>query len=218
MNEFTRTRFPKLRSAPPGQPLSPSIESLLKRTSFALSSEAVIELASTIEKDLLTGYRRLVAIDQEIGGVGLHNVNKRDEEYFTANYRIELECTLMTGHMRVHSNVGDDQQRQRQLRHGHIAEVIDYLAAKRARNHYICVLAQRFAKSLQETVDMLTKKLQDYEDFLEQWREAVFTACEQRGDEDPQYNEDADNHAKQLAEYTKKVIENIATTEAKMCG
>lgn len=31
-----------------------------------------------------------MAIDQEIGGVGLHNVNIRDEEYFTGNYRIEF--------------------------------------------------------------------------------------------------------------------------------
>ncbi len=115
-------------------------------------------------------------------------------------------------------DVGDDQQGQRQLRHAHIVEVIEYLAAKRARNHYICVLAQRFDKSLQKTVDMLTKKLQGYEDFLEQWRKAVFTACEQGVDEDPQYIEDADNHASQLAEYTKKVIENVATTEAKVCG
>lgn len=90
MKELRRAQFPRLRSAPPKQPLLPSIESLLKRTGLAISSEAVIEWANTIEGDLLTGYRRLLAIDQEIGGVGLYNVNRRDEEYFTGNYRIEF--------------------------------------------------------------------------------------------------------------------------------
>ncbi len=126
-----------------------------------------------------------------------------------------------TEHRHIYTKVvdtGDNQQRQRQLRHGHIAEITDYLAAKRARNHYICVLARRFDKSLQETVVILTDKLQAYEDFLEQWRKVVFTACEQGVDEDPQYIEDSESHARQLAEYTKKVIENVATTEAKMCG
>jgi len=79
-----------LRSETPAQLLSPSIELLLKRTGLTISPETVIELINTLEKDLLMGYRKLVKIDQNIGGVGLHNVNRREGELLTGTYRIEF--------------------------------------------------------------------------------------------------------------------------------
>lgn len=90
MNKINRNQLPRIQSEPPMRPLSPSIESLLQRTSIAISAKDIIKLANTIENDLLTGYRQLVSIDQKIGGVGLHNVNRRAGDHFTGNYRIEL--------------------------------------------------------------------------------------------------------------------------------
>lgn len=90
MGKFRQTRLAKLKNELPRQPLSPQIADLLKRTGLNISSQDVIELTETIEKDLLTGYRRLVTIDQGIGGVGFHNVNRQEGELLTGNYRVEF--------------------------------------------------------------------------------------------------------------------------------
>ena len=62
----------------------------MERTSLGISSEAVIQLANTIEENLPVGYRQLLDIDKNIGGVGLHNVNRHEGDELTGDYRLEL--------------------------------------------------------------------------------------------------------------------------------
>lgn len=90
MNEFNPTRLPKLKSETATQPLSPRIEFMLKCTDIATSPETVTKLTDILEKDLLSGYKQLVAIDQNIGGVGLHNVNKQEGDTLTGAYDIQF--------------------------------------------------------------------------------------------------------------------------------
>jgi len=90
MNEPQRTQFLKVRSAFPSSPMATSIESLLHCTDLAISPKTIVELAETIDVDLQAGYQQLITIDQDIGGVGLHDIRRRDGEYFTGNYRVEF--------------------------------------------------------------------------------------------------------------------------------
>lgn len=90
MNEFNPIRLPKLRSETATQPLSAHIEFMLKCADIAISPETVIKLTDILEKDLLRGYKQLVAIDQNIGGVGLHNVNKQEGDILTGAYDIQF--------------------------------------------------------------------------------------------------------------------------------
>ena len=85
MNQLTR-----LKSAPPRRRLAPTIAALLNNTRLGISPGAVTNLAETIQTDLHAGYQELLGIDQEIGGVGLHNVNRQDGQWVTGNYRVEL--------------------------------------------------------------------------------------------------------------------------------
>jgi len=90
MNEFNPTRLPKLRKETVTQLLSPQIECMLKRADIATSPETVFNLTGILEKDQLSGYKQLVAIDQNIGGVGLHNVNKQEGDILTGAYDIQF--------------------------------------------------------------------------------------------------------------------------------
>ena len=90
MNELNPTRLPRLRSEAPAQPLSPRVEFILKRTDLAIPPETVINLTNILEKDLLSGYKQLVAIDQNIGGVGLHNVNTKEGDVLSGAYHIQF--------------------------------------------------------------------------------------------------------------------------------
>jgi hypothetical protein len=47
-------------------------------------------LAAALRDDVEAGYVRPVAIDREIGGVGLHNVNRLEGDALTGSYRVEL--------------------------------------------------------------------------------------------------------------------------------
>ena len=82
--------LPSLKSTPPEQPFSPLISLLLERTNLGISSQTIIELADTIQKDLLQGYKLLLDIDKGIGGVGLYNVNKQEGDNVTGAYRVEF--------------------------------------------------------------------------------------------------------------------------------
>ena len=82
--------LPPLKSTPPEHLLSPRISSLLERTNLGISSQTIIELADTIQKDLLQGFKLLIDIDKGIGGVGLYNVNKQEGDEVTGAYRVEF--------------------------------------------------------------------------------------------------------------------------------
>jgi hypothetical protein len=82
--------LPPLKSIPPEQPLAPPILLLLEQTNLGISSQTIIKLADTIQKDLPQGYKLLVDIDKGIGGVGLYNVNKLEGDRLTAAYRVEF--------------------------------------------------------------------------------------------------------------------------------
>lgn len=90
MNEAQRIQLLKAKSAVPTSPMATSIESLLHCTDLAISQKTIVKLAETIATDLRAGYQQLITIDQEIGGVGLHNIHRRNGEYFTGNYRVEF--------------------------------------------------------------------------------------------------------------------------------
>lgn len=55
------------------------------------SPKSIVDLAQEISGDLLVGYQKLEALDQTIGGVGLHNVHHRiSDDEMTGDYRIEF--------------------------------------------------------------------------------------------------------------------------------
>jgi len=89
MNELRQTQFPRLRSGRPVHVLTPTIAQLLEQSSVGISSQAIIAMANLIQKDLITGYEWLTAIDRIIGGVGLHNVNRHDKHGLTGSYDVE---------------------------------------------------------------------------------------------------------------------------------
>lgn len=60
------------------------------RTGLGISPEAIVKLAKTIEENLPVGYQQLVTIDEKIGGVGLHNVNKREGDTLTGAYKVQF--------------------------------------------------------------------------------------------------------------------------------
>jgi hypothetical protein len=62
----------------------------MERTSLGIPPEAVVQLAKTIEENLPVGYQQLVTIDEKIGGVGLHNVNRREGDTLTGAYRVQF--------------------------------------------------------------------------------------------------------------------------------
>ena len=70
--------------------MSSNIAALLKYTEIGITLQNVIKLATVVENDLYQGYEDLLGIDQEIGGVGLHNVHRPDGQWVTGNYRVEL--------------------------------------------------------------------------------------------------------------------------------
>ena len=82
--------FPKQKSAPPSQPLASPISALLEGTGLGIAPQAVIQLSDIVQRDVAAGYDRLVAMDRSIGGVGLHNVNRKEGEELTGAYRIKL--------------------------------------------------------------------------------------------------------------------------------
>jgi hypothetical protein len=82
--------LPPLKSVFPEQPLSRRISLLLERTGLGISSQTIVEMAVIIQKDLLQGFKLLVDIDKQIGGVGLYNVNKQEGDGVTGVYRIEF--------------------------------------------------------------------------------------------------------------------------------
>jgi len=90
MCKFRRTRLLRLKSSVPIQPITLTIASLLGRTDLSISTGAVIQLANTIKENLSTGYRQLETIDEKIGGVGLHNVNKREGDTLTGAYKVQF--------------------------------------------------------------------------------------------------------------------------------
>lgn len=63
---------------------------MLKSADITISPETVIKLTAMLEKDLLRGYKQLVGIDQNIGGVGLHNVSKQERDILTGAYDIQF--------------------------------------------------------------------------------------------------------------------------------
>jgi hypothetical protein len=109
MDEMKKPKriLPPLKSIPPKQPLSPRISSLLERTDLGVSSQTVIELADTIQKDLLQGYTMLVDIDKGIGGVGLYNVNKQEGDEVTGAYRVEFRG-IFRPIQYIYADIGED--------------------------------------------------------------------------------------------------------------
>jgi hypothetical protein len=99
--------LPPLKSTPPEQPLSPHISLLLERTNLGISSQTIIELADTIQKDLLQGYKLLIDLDKGIGGVGLYNVNKQEGDRVTGAYRGEFRG-LFRPIQYVYASLGED--------------------------------------------------------------------------------------------------------------
>jgi len=84
-------KLPRLASEAPSAPISPNIVALLADSGLNISTQSIIDLAQEISRDLLAGYQRLEALDQAIGGVGLHNVHHRiSDDEMTGDYRIEF--------------------------------------------------------------------------------------------------------------------------------
>jgi hypothetical protein len=89
MNELRQTRFPRLRSSRPAQVLTPTIAQLLEQSGVGISSQAIVAMANLLQKELITGYEWLTAIDKIVGGVGLHNVNRHEKNGLTGTYNVE---------------------------------------------------------------------------------------------------------------------------------
>jgi len=105
-NKF-RKRLPKLKSALSPRPLSLEIEDLLNRSGLTIQPLAIIKLAETTERDVLEGYHRIVAIDQTLGGVGFHNVNKQEGKLVTGCYKVEFR-PLFRPIQYIYSDIGDE--------------------------------------------------------------------------------------------------------------
>ncbi len=90
MTEFADPRRTRLRSDSPQYPMSPPVAHLLANTSVLLTRDGIVALAETIQGDFLAGYKQLLTIDRQIGGVGFHNVNRREGEWLTGAYRVEF--------------------------------------------------------------------------------------------------------------------------------
>jgi hypothetical protein len=81
----------RLESPPIKVLISPNIVSLLTDSGLNIQSQSIIDLAREIEIDLFVGYKKLEALDETIGGVGLHNVHHPvSDDEMTGNYRIEF--------------------------------------------------------------------------------------------------------------------------------
>jgi len=87
---FCKKRLPKLKSAFSQRPLSQNIEDLLNQSGLNVQPQEIIKLAETTEKNILEGYHQIITIDQSLGGVGLHNVNRQEGELLTGSYKIEF--------------------------------------------------------------------------------------------------------------------------------
>lgn len=89
MNISKRNRIQRPRSEPPTTQLSSGIRLLLSACAVQ-SGESIVALADKFARNVDDGYESLVAIDERLGGVGLHNVNKRIGKDITGGYRGEL--------------------------------------------------------------------------------------------------------------------------------
>jgi len=89
--EKSKQTLPQIKSNSTGHTLSPRVSDLLLGcTSLTINSKDIIEVAETLQKDLLQGYKSLTEMDKVISGVGLHNVNKTEGTLLTGAYRSEF--------------------------------------------------------------------------------------------------------------------------------
>lgn len=87
---FRRRQLPKLKSEPPMYSISPYIERLLGETILTIPLHTILRIAETIQNDVQAGYKQCVDTDRELGGVGFHNINRREGKGVTGNYRTEF--------------------------------------------------------------------------------------------------------------------------------
>lgn len=102
-----RKKLPKLHSEPPISLITQDIEALVKKTSLDIPVEAIVGLTNTMENDLIAGYNKLLDVEQMIGGVGIHNVNRDEDGILTGNYRPEYR-SLFRPIQYVYGFIGDD--------------------------------------------------------------------------------------------------------------
>lgn len=90
MDNSKKNSIPEIRSSAPPTPMSSGIKELLSQTQLAIKDKDVVLLAELIQHNLSKGYHELVYIDEQIGGVGLHNVNIQIGDQLNGRYRIEF--------------------------------------------------------------------------------------------------------------------------------
>jgi hypothetical protein len=86
-----KRKLPRLRNDSPEQSISSEIADLVERTGLSISIQQIGDLTEVIRSNLELGYDKLVNLDREIGGVGLHNVQHPvNGNEMSGNYRIEF--------------------------------------------------------------------------------------------------------------------------------
>lgn len=90
MDEYPRHHLINLRTERSQRGLNSAIAELLSETGLAIDGSTVVRLAGDLQHDPKGTMTRFLEIEGAIGGVGLHNVNRRDGEWLTGVYRDEF--------------------------------------------------------------------------------------------------------------------------------
>ena len=90
MSGFPRHHFINLRSDGSHRGLNRAIAELLSETGLPVDGPMVVLLAGDLQQDPEGTLPRFLQIESAIGGVGLHNVNRRQGQWLAGVYRIEF--------------------------------------------------------------------------------------------------------------------------------
>lgn len=90
MNKKRVDPFLPMWSEPPAWPLSQPIVVLLSKSGFTLEPSMVIQLAHGLRRSPRTAWEQLAAMEEAIGGVGIHNVNRSEGKWLMGAYRSEF--------------------------------------------------------------------------------------------------------------------------------